>query len=92
MLGPPNAGKLGHVIGWWEERRVSEPVIVVPTRPAEQAVSLELLRRIGPVVGSRPVMTFDGVVASVLGRRPRLMGRTERLLLTAALLERFPLS
>lgn len=91
VIGPPNAGKLGHVVSWWAERRGEHPILIAPSRPAVAALALELARRMGAVVGSRPVMTFDDLVAEVLGRTPALVGSSERLFLAATLLDRLPL-
>ena len=88
VVGPPNAGKMGTVLDWWQASRSRRPLLVVPNRPAAAALALELAGRVGAVVGSRPVVTFDDLVAELLGHRPALAGSLERQLVVATLVGR----
>jgi RecB family exonuclease len=90
VLGPPNSGKLGHVLRWWEERQSLQPLIVVPTVPDARALSVEMAQRRGALVGQSPAVTFDGLVRALLGRSPDYAGDFERSLLVAHVLRENP--
>lgn len=89
LIGPPNAGKLGFVPTWYEHLAGRAPLVVVPTRPDVDPLTVELTRRVGPVFGARPVCTFDELVAMMTGgqaARPAPAGAFERALLMEAVL------
>ena len=86
ILGPANSGKLGRVLGWWEERQALKPLIVVPTGPDARELSAEMAQLQGALVGQSPAITFDGLVRELLGRSPQYAGGFERSLLVAHLL------
>lgn len=64
LIGPPNAGKLGFVPVWYERLAARAPVVVVPTHPDVDPLTLELTRRVGPLFGACPVCTFADLVAA----------------------------
>lgn len=86
LLGPPNAGKLGRVVHWWQRHRQAGALIVVPTRPDVTELTLELAERCGPIVGNLPVSTFDELVSMLHDQPPVLIGELERRLLLEHLL------
>ncbi len=90
ILGPANSGKLGHVLGWWEARLGSRPLVVVPTGPDARGLSAEMAQRAGALVGQSPAITLDGLVRLLLGRSPRYAGDFERSLLISQLLHERP--
>jgi RecB family exonuclease len=90
VLGPANAGKLGRVLRWWDERRALKPLVVVPTGPDARGLSAEMAQRRGALVGQSPAITFDGLVRLLLGRSPQYAGDFERSLLITHLLHERP--
>ncbi|HLA81997.1 MAG TPA: hypothetical protein VJP78_10355, partial [Thermoleophilia bacterium] len=91
MLGPPNSGKMGRVLEWWHDRLALNPVVVAPTGPDAQELTLEMLRRVGALVGRSPSLTFDGLVAEALGERPRYASSFQRDLILKRILDETPL-
>lgn len=87
VLGPANSGKMGYVLQWWRERLHLDPVVVAPTTPDAQELTLEMLRRCGSLVGPSSAMTFDGLVAALLGRQPRYVSDFQRDLLLRRILD-----
>ncbi len=65
VVGPSNAGKLGHVLDRWLELRHANPLIIAPTLPDVTDITSELLRRVGVVYGDRPVATMAGLIAAM---------------------------
>jgi hypothetical protein len=92
VLGPANSGKMGRVLEWWRRRLTLGPVVVAPTGPDSQELTLEMVRRAGALVGVSPALTFDGLVAEVLGRRPRYSSSFQRYLILRRILDEIPLS
>jgi len=92
VLGPPNSGKMGYLLAWWQERLQSRPVLVAPTYLAALDLSMEMARRVGALVGAPAAMTFDGLVRTMLGRPVKYVNELERLLVAARLLARERLS
>ena len=91
VLGPANSGKMGQVLEWWRRRLALAPVVVAPTSPDAQELTLEMVRRAGALVGVSPALTFDGLVAEVLGRRPRYTSGFQRHLILRRILDETPL-
>ncbi len=91
VLGPPNSGKRGLALEWWQERLERRPLVVMPTAPDARDMSAEMARRMGGLVGQAPALTFTGLVETVLGRSARLVGEFERALLVAEALRSVPL-
>ena len=94
LLGPPNSGKLGEVLAWWQKRTTYQPLVVVPTSPDAREITLEMLRRnqsgrqAGAILGKEAVLTFDGLMAQVLGESPRYISNfTRDLMLRRILVE-----
>lgn len=85
VLGPPNSGKLGELVGWWRSGLPSRPLVVTPTAAVAQEVTAELVRRQGALVGQAPSLTFDGLVREVLGEGPRYLSRFQSELILAGL-------
>lgn len=86
VLGPANSGKMGHVLDWWQRRSAARPVLVTPTGPDAGALSAEMARVTGGVVGQSPAQTFDGLVELILGRSPRYASDFEFSLILSRLL------
>jgi RecB family exonuclease len=86
VLGPPNSGKRGLVLEWWQERLPLGPVVVMPTGPDAEDMSAEMARRTGGLVGQSSAVTFAGLVRLVLGRPCRYAYEFERTLLVSQLL------
>jgi RecB family exonuclease len=91
VLGPANSGKMGRVLEWWRDRLSLGPVVVAPTSPDAQELTLEMARRAGALIGVSPALTFDGLVAEVLGRRPRYSSSFQRDLILRRILHEAPL-
>lgn len=87
LIGPPNAGKLGFVPVWYERLAARGPVVVVPTHPDVDPLTLELTRRVGPVFGVRPVCTFAELVAAITRRSAAQSLSPARALERALLME-----
>jgi len=88
LLGPPNAGKMGRVLEWWQGLRHRDPLVIVPSRADVGLLEHELARRQGALLGPRAVGTADDLVTSILGGRPARLGRlAQRLLLLRVLRE-----
>ncbi len=87
VVGPPNSGKLGQVIGWWQENREAAPFLLAPTRMDAHELAAETLERSGgAVIGGSPSGTFDDLAGLILGGRPRLLGPLRRQLLLRRIL------
>ena len=87
VAGPPNSGKLGQVIGWWQENREAAPFLLAPTRMDARGLAAETLERSGGVViGGAPSGTFDDLGGLILGGRPRLLGPLRRQVLLRRIL------
>jgi ATP-dependent helicase/DNAse subunit B len=91
VVGPANSGKMGHVLRWWSDRLAQKAVMVVPTGPDAQEISLEMARRTGGLLGQSPAVTFEGLVRLLLQRSPRYATDLERALIAARLLQQTPL-
>jgi RecB family exonuclease len=91
ILGPPNSGKRGVALEWWQERLDRVPLLVVPYAPDVEDMSTEMARRMGGLVGQEPALTFAGLVGLVLGRPGRYVGDFERTLLVSECLRSVPL-
>ncbi len=90
VLGPANSGKMGFALRWWEERLSRRPVVVVPTGPDSVSLNLEMVRRAGALIAQAPAVTFDGLVAHALGRRPRYLSGFQREAILQHLLQEIP--
>jgi RecB family exonuclease len=88
VLGPPNSGKMGYALDWWRERLHLRPVMVAPTGPDVQGLTVEMVRRVGTLVDQSPALTFDGLVGAILGRPLQRLGEFERGLIVSRLLRR----
>jgi hypothetical protein len=86
VLGPPNSGKRGLVLEWWQERLVLRPVVVMPTAPDAENMSAELAHRTRGLVGQSLAVTFAGLVKSVVGRPLRYAEEFERTVIVSRLL------
>lgn len=86
VFGPPNSGKMGHLLEWWRERIQARPVLVAPTYLAALDLSEEMVRSAGALVGVSPALTFDGLMEAIVKRPLSCVGGTERLLMGAHLL------
>jgi len=85
--GPPNSGKLGQVIGWWQANREAAPFLLAPTRMDARELAAETLERCGgAVIGGAPSGTFDDLAGLILKGRPRLLGPLRRQLLLRRIL------
>jgi hypothetical protein len=91
LLGPPNSGKRGVVLEWWQERLPRLPVVVMPTALDAQDMTAEMVRRTRGLVGQSPAVTFAGLAELVVGRQCRFADDFERNLLVCGLLQRTPL-
>jgi RecB family exonuclease len=91
VLGPANAGKMGYALQWWRTRLPLQPVVVAPTGPDAEELTMEMVRRAGALVGQSPALTFDGLVQAILKRPPRHLTEFEGALLMSRLLSRTPL-
>jgi RecB family exonuclease len=91
VLGPPNSGKRGLALEWWQERMERRPLVVMPTAPDARDMSAEMARRMGGLVGQAPALTFMGLVEAVVSRSAELVGEFERALLVAEALRSVPL-
>jgi RecB family exonuclease len=92
LLGPPNSGKRGLVLDWWQERLVRLPVVVMPTALDAQDMTAEMARRTSGVVGQSPAVTFAGLAQLVIGRECRFADDFERALLVWGVLQGAPAS
>lgn len=90
VVGPPNAGKLGVVLEWWRARSGESPVIVVPTRADVTEVELDLLERVGVVMGDAPVRSIDQFAAALRPQGPPVLGEVQRSLLLQDILADVP--
>ncbi len=87
VLGPPNSGKRGLALEWWQERLPERPLIVMPTAPDAEEMSVEMAKRMGALVGQSPALTLPSLVR-LMGRGVRLpLGEFERTVLVSKLLE-----
>ncbi len=86
VLGPPNSGKRGIALAWWQERALSRPLLVMPTAPDASEMSAELARRTGGAVGQSEALTFTGLAQAVTGGSRRLVSEFERTALVHGLL------
>ncbi len=91
VLGPANSGKMGRALDWWRARLSLGPVTVAPTGPDAQELTLEMVRRAGALVGVSPALTFDGLVAEVLGEQPCYVTGFQRDLILGRVLDDVPL-
>jgi RecB family exonuclease len=91
VLGPANSGKMGYVLTWWCERLPLQPLVIAPTGPDAQGLTVEMVRRAGALVGQSPALTFDGLAHTILRRLPRRATDFERALIVSRLLLRTPL-
>jgi hypothetical protein len=83
LLGPVNAGKMGLVLEWWQQRLGQRPIVVMPTSAGAQELTVEMATRGGGLVGQSPAVTFDGLVRSVLGRSPRFVSDFEQIMIAS---------
>ena len=90
VLGPANSGKMGLALRWWQERLSRRPVFVVPTGPDTVNLNLEMVRRAGALIAQSPAVTFDGLVALVLGSRPHYLSGFQREIVLQRLLQEIP--
>jgi RecB family exonuclease len=90
VIGPANSGKMGRALDWWAGRLAARPVVVAPTIADAQALTGEMVRRAGALLGPPPAVTFDGLVRLILGGSPRYVTELERSILVARLLEEVP--
>lgn len=86
MLGPPNSGKRGLVLEWWQERLALRPVVTMPTAPDAEEMSTEMARRTRGLVGQAPAVTMAGLAQLVLGRPCRYVDDFQRSLMVSDLL------
>jgi ATP-dependent helicase/nuclease subunit B len=91
VLGPPNSGKRGLALEWWQERLDDRPLMVMPSAPDARDMSTEMARRMGGLVGQSAALTFAGLVRLVLDRPCRLVGEFERTVLISQSLRAAPL-
>ncbi len=91
VLGPPNSGKMGYALEWWRERLPFSPVAVAPTVPDAQELTVEMVRRVGALVGQSPALTFDGLVRTIIGRPLQPPGEFQRALIMGRILRETPL-
>ena len=90
VLGPANSGKMGLALRWCQERLSCRPVFVVPTGPDTVNLNLEMVRRAGALIAQSPTVTFDGLVALVLGSRPHYLSGFQREIVLQRLLQETP--
>lgn len=86
VLGPPNSGKRGIAVDWWQERLGSRPLFTMPTSPDAAGMSSELAQRTEGLVGQSQALTFTGLARLVLGRQYPIISEFERTVLVYRLL------